>query len=467
MQIKKEIFRAYDIRGIYPSEINEGTFRRIACALAIKLKEKSYKNVVVGYDDRKSSLSLVNNLVDGLISSGINVINTGITVQPAIHFFTFLDGVDAAVNVTASHNPGMFNGMKIDLKNAIPYFGPMLEELYKLADRNVFENGNGTYREEDLNTKYIEYVSSKFKLKNKLKVVVYCGNGATSDIYPKVLENIGAEVVPLRCYLDSEFPAGLPNPESGNFYTELRDQVHESKADIGVGFDGDGDRVGEVDEKGNFYRADEIFLLYVKEVLAKNPGATIAFDVKCSQLVEKYIKLHGGVPKMMRTGRSYMLDELYSDRVKLAAELSGHTYFKDEYYGFDDGIYAACRLLRILDGTKSKLSSLMSQFPKMVSTSEIKVNCPDEKKFEVIENILRDINDEQLKNKAYIEVITIDGVRAKTSETGWFLIRASNTSPYLSIRIEGKDIAEVDNIMKILTALLKKYLNIEASDFQF
>ncbi len=454
MHISSNIFRAYDIRGVYPEEINNDVVENIAKALGTQLISLGFKTAAVGYDDRESSLTLVNKLMSGLLSTGISVINTGITVQPAVHYFTFLEKIDVGINVTASHNPGKFNGIKIDLKHAVPYFGDQLKKLHQLAEVGNFIQGKGDYYEQNLNEKYIEFIASKFKLKNKIKVVVYCGNGATSNIYPEVLTKIGADVVPLRCYLDPSFPAGMPNPESGNFYKELQAEVLESRAMLGVGFDGDGDRVGEVDEKGNSYKADEIFLLYINQVLDKHPGATIAYDVKCSQIVKDYILKMGGKPKMLKTGRSYFLEEMYSGNVMLATELSGHVYFKDEFLGFDDGIYTACRLLQIMDLSGKKLSSLMADFPRMTSTPELKIDCADDKKVEVVNNIIQDIDNFH----KFLKVDKTDGVRVNVSTTGWFLIRASNTSPYLSIRAEGKDKIELEHIIQIVSELVQKYL---------
>jgi phosphomannomutase/phosphoglucomutase len=253
--------------------------------------------------------------------------------------------------------------------------------------------------------------------------------------------------------LDGDFPAGVPDPESGNFYPELRAQVLDSKADIGVGFDGDGDRVGETDEKGNQYKADELLKLFAKDVISRHKGATVIFDVKCSQTLSNYINDIGGVPKMMRTGRSYFLDEMYSGGALLGGELSGHSYFKDEYLGFDDGIYTACRLLRIMDETGKKLSDLMSEFPKMVATPELKITCPDKDKFNIVADIVREVRND----KSIGQLDTTDGARVKVSETGWFLVRASNTSPYLSIRAEGKDEDEVTRVIGILAKLLSKH----------
>jgi phosphomannomutase/phosphoglucomutase len=451
--LPKEIFRAYDIRGLYPSEINEHGVELVGKALGTLLHKKGAKTIIVGTDNRESSSSLANSMMTGLLSTGINVISNGITVEPACHYFTFLKNIDASVNITASHNPGQFNGIKVDFKHGEPLFGDELASLYDIAKKGDFKVGKGEYKEESYNQKYIDFVSSKFKLKRKIKVVVYCGNGATSEIYPTILENIGAEVEPLRCYLDSDFPNGVPDPESGNFYPELIEQVLESKAELGVGFDGDGDRVGETDEKGNQYKADEMLLLFSKDVLSRHKGATIIFDVKCSQTVENYVKSQGGKPRMMRTGRSFILNEMYSGKALLGGELSGHIYFKDDYFGYDDGIYATCRLLKIMDETGLKLSKLMAEFPKMVSTPELKVTCPDKEKFGVVAKIVKDIK----ANKSIGELNETDGARVKVSETGWFLIRASNTSPYLSVRAEGKDAAEVGTILELVAMLLSPH----------
>ncbi len=453
IELLREIFRAYDIRGLYPDELNERGSELIGKALGTLLHKKGLKRVVVGRDNRESSAFLANRLMAGLLSTGISVVNNGITVEPACHYFTFLKNIDASVNITASHNPSQFNGIKIDFKNGVPCFGDELTGLYDIVKKGDFKIGKGSYKEESLNQKYIDFVSSKFRLKRRIKIVVYCGNGATSEIYPVILENIGAEVVPLRCYLDSDFPAGVSDPESGNFYSELIEQVTESNADIGVGFDGDGDRMGWMDEKGNQYKTDETMLLFAKDVLSKNPKATIIFDVKSSQILESYIKELGGIPKMMRTGRSFFLDEMYSGRALLGGELSGHIYFKDYYLGYDDGIYAACRLLKIADETGLSLSVLMSEFPKMVSTPEIKVTCSDKEKFNIVAKIVEEIR----ADKSFDDINETDGARVKVSQTGWFLIRASNTSPYLSLRAEGKDAAEVESILEKTTKLLAKH----------
>lgn len=454
MELLKDIFRKYDIRGIYPSELDADTALLIGKAFGTLLRKHIAAPVVVlGRDDRASSITLFNSFSQGLLSTGCDVINVGVTVEPAIHFFSFINGVDAAVNITASHNPKNYNGIKIDLPNAQPFWDKDLLNLYETSLKGDFITGIGKITEKDLNALYIKYISSKFKLNNKIKTVIYCGNGATSNIYPEILMNIGAEVIPIACVLDSTFPEGVPDPEEGLFYPELSEQVQNAEATIGVGFDGDGDRMGVVDEKGQNYKTDMLYCLYIQDVLAKNKGATILYDVKSSKLVESCILENHGTAKMMPTGRGFFLDEMLSKRALLGAELSGHIYFADDYYGFDDGIYAFCRLLQIMDTQNKKLSELMNKFPKLVSTPEIKLNCEDSKKFEVINDLVKRCE----KDSRFSNLITLDGIRAHVSPAAWFLIRASNTSPYLSLRVEGSSQQEVSTTLSTVAELVSKY----------
>lgn len=455
--LPQNIFREYDIRGIYPTELNEENAELIGKAFGKILRARNIHKVVVGRDDRSSSISLSNSFVSGLVFSGCDVIDTGITVEPAIHYFTFLPHIDAAVNITASHNPRIYNGIKIDLAKATPYFGKDLQRLYTLCVEDHFEeHREGSYVFKDLNKVYIDYIASLFKLKNRPRVVVYCGNGATSEIYPKILNKIGANVLPIRCYYDSAFPEGVPDPESGDFVKEVAQLVRDSEASIGVGFDGDGDRVGDIDERGYPYKMDEIALLYADEVVKKNKGATILFDVKCSQVLADHVTKIGGKAKMLRTGRGYFLEEMLSGKAMFGVELSGHVYFKDEYLGYDDGIYATCRLLRILDQTGKKLSELMQGFPKRYSTSEIKITCDDNEKFKIVDSLK-----ERVRHlSVYHKVSELDGIRVNVTKTGWFLIRASNTGAYLSARVEADSKKEVQRILGHMAELLSEYPSI-------
>lgn len=463
--ISKDIFKKYDIRGVYPDEFNEENAREIAKAFGTVLRRKSLKNVVLGRDDRPSSFSVTGEVIKGLRSTGCNVTYIGITVTPAIHFLTFRKEFDAGVNITASHNPKKFNGIKFDLSNAEPFWGDEIQSLYNIVLNKDFKTGSGAFREFELNDDYVNFVSSKFFLKRKIKVVLDCGSGATSEIAPEIFSKIGADLQTIYCDYDSNFPHEVSDPETKIFSDEISQKTLELKGDIGIGFDGDGDRFGVVDEKGKAYSTDEITLLFAKDIISKKGRAKILYDVKSSGVVEDFVKKMGGEPVITRTGRAYFLEEFLNKKADFGGELSGHTYFGDEYFGYDDGIYAACRVLRIMDETKKSLSELMSEFPNPVNTPEIKVKCPDNKKFDVIEKITQQIRSENQKTQKFINIIDIDGVRVKVSDTGWFLIRASNTSPYLSVRAEGKDNTEVEQLLDIVSKYLAGFDFLDLKEF--
>ena len=449
MQVKNSIFRSYDIRGIYPDELDEVAAEAIGKAFGTVLVAKGANECVIGMDNRESSPALSQSFIKGLNSTGINSVNTGVTLTPIIHFLTHIPGFGGGVNITASHNPKKYNGIKLDLEKAVTIHGEGLQKLYEDVIRGDFKTGKGLNVEKDLIGFYIDYLKKQFKFDGKLKIVLDCGNGATSLIAPKVLEALGCVLIPVDCSLNSDFPHGVPDPENRAFMKELQNKVLEYQADIGFAFDTDGDRVGVVDGNGNFHENDRIILLLAADVLRRYPGSTIVYDVKSSGVVEGFITKHGGVAKISATGRSNLLEEMRNGAV-LGSELSGHTYFGKDYLGFDDGIYAVCRILEIITRSGKSLAELMSVFPKRVSTPEIKVDCSDEEKFIVIENVKEEVS------KTYPNVITIDGVRVQVTDTGWFLVRASNTSAYLSIRLEGKDQKEVDYLFSIVDNLLNK-----------
>ncbi|OGC69747.1 hypothetical protein A2415_04695 [candidate division WWE3 bacterium RIFOXYC1_FULL_39_7] len=453
MEINKEIFRAYDIRGVFPDQINNDIAKAIGKGIGTIFQKKSIKNIVIGRDNRPSSYSLCPNLIEGVLSTGCNVTYTGITTQPIIHFLTFLDDFEAGINVTASHNPKKYNGIKIDLNDAQPFYGEALDELYEVVKAGNFINGEGTFREKDYNGIYIDHLAERFSFKNKLKVVVDCGSGATSELAPILMRKLGMDVTDVYCKYDSDFPNEVPDPENPSFLAELKSSVTDNGAILGFGFDGDGDRLGVVDERGTSYSADRLLMLFARDILSKNKGGKIVYDVKCTALLEDVIKQYSGVPEMIKTGRAYVLREVLNGNSVLGGELSGHFYFKDDYFGFDDALYAACRLIDILDRSGKLLSEIMSEFPQAVNTPEIRIPCPDDKKFVFIEEFTKYVKN----NASYLKVLDIDGVRVSVSEHGWFLIRASNTSPYLSMRIEGTNSSEVSSIMQDLLKILRNY----------
>lgn len=450
MEVKKTIFRNYDIRGLVPDEINDSTAYHIGRAVGTQLRKKNLSKVVIGRDDRSSSPELSGSISKGLVESGCNLIDVGITATPVIHFLTCVEDFDLGVIVTASHNPKNYNGFRFDYRRAKPFYGDQILMLRFLIEKELYEEGEGSIRREDLSQKYCEYLKKKFFFKKKHKVVIDCGSGASSELAPKIFEQPGVEVMPVYCDYNSNFPRGVPDPENKVFMGELRQKVLEYGADVGFAYDTDGDRFGAVDEKGNIYDTDELLIFFAEDILKRKPGAMVVYDVKSSALVEKVVTKLGGKPKLLRTGHPYFADIIQS-KALLGAEFAGHVYFSDRYFGYDDGIYASLRVLDILDRKNLPFSELMKKYPKRFSTNELKVACPDELKFKVV-NIVK-IYIMNFVN--YTKMTDIDGIRVMIGSTGWFLIRASNTSPYLSIRVEGRDENEKSGILKIVREALE------------
>ena len=380
MQIARSIFRQYDIRGIYSEEeaspeLNPVTGEHIGKAFGTYLIRNGQNKCVVGRDNRESSVTLSDSFIKGLTGTGVYVVDIGITLIPIIHHLTCTDYFEAGAMITASHNPKQYNGIKLDLNNADPLHGEGLQDLYRLVLEEDYEKGDGMREERDLLPVYLDYLKERFSFSKNNKIVIGCGNGATSLIAPQVLEALGCSVVPYNCSLDSSFPHGVPNPENPDFMKDLEKEVLEQKGVVGFAFDTDGDRLGVTDEKGVSYPNDRLLLLFARDILSRHPGGKIIYDVKSSQVVEEVVEDLGGIPKMIRTGRGFFINEV-RDGAMIGSELSGHTYFADEYLGYDDGIYALCRVLRIMEETKKPLSELMEGFPQRVNTTEIKVDCP-------------------------------------------------------------------------------------------
>lgn len=456
MDVPSNIFRNYDIRGTYPDQINAQNSKLIGKVLGTHIWKKGFDKVVVARDDRESSPEISKALIEGIVSTGCNVTDIGISITPVIHFLTCTQNYDLGVIVTASHNPKQFNGFRIDYRHAKSMYGDLILMLRFMIERQEFITGQGSVENKDLSPYYVDYLSDKFDFKSSLRVVIDCGSGAASAVAPKIFQNIGCSVITVNCDYDSNFPQGVPDPENNLFMEEIKEQVLKHKADVGFGYDTDGDRFGVVDEKGNIYNTDMILLLFAESVLDKHPGRIVCYDVKCSSMLDDLIREMGGVPKIMRTGHPYFAEEVQS-RAVLGAEFSGHVYFSDDYFGYDDGVYASCRVLEIIQKSGKSLSELMSKYPKKASTHEIKVNCPDSEKFKVV-NIIKIY---LMNNVPYKKLIDIDGIRANITDTGWFLIRASNTSPYLSIRVEGRDEVEKEEIMEIVRNALKSVSIVE------
>lgn len=458
MDLNKSIFRSYDIRGIYPLDLNEDGASHIGRAFGTMLSEKSLSRVAVGRDNRSSSPALAKAFIGGLVSTGARVTDVGISVTPIIHFLSFMEEFDAAVIVTASHNPKEYNGFRIDYSRAEPLYGREILTLCERVSRENYTAGKGVILERDLFPLYLENLKKKFSFKKRLKVVIDCGNGTSSFFAPRIFQDLGCEVVPLYCDSDGDYPHGTPDPENRVFLGDLQRKVLENEGAVGFAFDTDMDRIGVVDEKGSAFDNDKLLLLFASVVLETNPKAKIIYDVKSSSVLEEFIRANGGYPEMMRTGHPYFMEAMKKGAL-LAGEFSGHTYFGGEYYGFDDGIYAACKVLEILEQAKEPLSELMSIFPKRYHTSEVKLSCSDNQKFGLIDTLTSTF----LEIPNLVSVKAMDGVRVQVTKTGWFLIRAANTSPKLSIRLEGGSRDEAELMRKRVKEVLSPFQFVDVS----
>ncbi|GIW69980.1 MAG: phosphomannomutase [Patescibacteria group bacterium] len=453
MKLNRNVFREYDIRGKYGLEIDEDLFCHIGKALGTIYRKRNLSKIVLGMDCRLSSESLARELSNGLLSTGCNVAFVGHVPYPMIHFLTTTGGFEGGVYVTASHNTKEYNGVKQEYAGAEPIYGESIQEVANLIEKENYAVGAGAFSEENLEDLYVSFIAKCFRFRKKHRVVLNGGNGVAGGVALKILNKLNVEVVPVNVESDGSFPNGTPDTEDEGFMHQTSEAVKKHGVDAGFGLDGDGDRFLMVDEKGVPHTTDRSLLLFSKYILEQNPGSKIAYDVKCTSLAEEMIRKFGGEPIMMKTGRSLFIKMMTAKEALFGVEFSGHTYFADKYFGYDDGIYAICRTLEILDRERNSLSYLMSEFPKMVSSPEIKVPCSDDLKFSIVEKIVEQVTESNRFSKKSF----IDGVRANVSDTGWFLIRAKNTSPFLGIRAEAADEEELKEVLNEVEALLLPY----------
>ncbi|MBI4091185.1 phosphomannomutase/phosphoglucomutase [candidate division WWE3 bacterium] len=462
MQLGTAIFRDYDIRGVVPDELNGEIAEEIGRASGTYLQLNYGKSVVVGRDNRVSSKELSESLISGLVSTGVAVIDIGLSLTPVAQFLTHFEGIDAAVMVTASHNPKEFNGFKLYGKNADSISGQKLRDVLKIADAGNFKSGIGNISTKNFNDKYYNYLVSSFSFGtgNKLRILADCGDGAVGIFVPRIYHELGLNCEGLYCDLDRGFPHGVPDPESDTIMEGLSRKVVEGKFDLGFVFDTDEDRFGVVDEMGNKHETDKLLLLFSKKILTENPGKTVVFDVKSGESLARFVLDKGGNPKMIQVGHHHFVDELKKGAV-LGAEYSGHVYFGDRYFGFDDGLYTSLRLIELILNEEKSLSGLMAEFPKTYHTREIKIACSDNEKNEFVAGLGRKIH----SDPSVVKVIEIDGIRAYLDETSWFLVRPSNTNPYLSVRLESSTLEGFNKVKLYLSGfhpLLNEISNCQA-----
>jgi phosphomannomutase/phosphoglucomutase len=445
--IDESIFREYDIRGIVPSQINEHSIKLISNAIAQKCNDENIDELALGRDGRLSGEKILNLLSKELQSIGIDVVNIGIVTSPLLYFAAKKLPSKSGIMITGSHNPKNYNGFKIVI-NDVPISG--LEILSLLSDKPINKKniGKEVYKK-NLGDEYIqEVLSQSSESPKKIKVVLDCGNGSAGEIAPKLIRALGYEVIELFCEIDGNFPNHHPDPGKVENLQDLVQAVQENSADVGIAFDGDGDRLGVVTEKGEIIFPDQLMMIFTKDVLKNFPGKEIVFDVKCTNLLSNIIKETGGIPVMSPTGHFHIKNTLKQTNAPLAGEMSGHIFFNDKWHGFDDGHYSAFRLLEIMNDLNIPLSSILDQLPKAFSTPELNINIEEEKKFEIVKNFV---------DKAQFEggsKVTIDGLRVDFDD-GWGLIRASNTTPKLVLRFEANTSSRLKEIKNLFLDQLK------------
>ncbi|CAB5497849.1 Phosphoglucomutase (EC @ Phosphomannomutase (EC [Bathymodiolus thermophilus thioautotrophic gill symbiont] len=432
MFISKSIFQAYDIRGIVEQELTPEVVKLIGLAIGSESIAKGERGVVVGRDGRLSGIELMDTLKAGLKQSGCHVVDIGMVPTPLVYYAAHTTAATSGVMITGSHNPPQYNGFKIMIAGET-LSGERIQALYQRIQNNDFSTGHGTSTKVDIEQDYIERITHDLTLDKPLHIVVDAGNGIAGNIAPKLYEQLGVKVTKLFCLVDGNFPNHHPDPAKLDNLKDLIEEVKNTNADMGFAFDGDGDRLGLIDNKGTVIWADRQMILYARDILNRNQGAKIVFDVKCSSRLPKDIIEHGGKAIMSRTGHSFIKAKLKETGAALGGEMSGHIFFKERWYGFDDALYAGARLLEILSKTDQTCAQIFADLPDSFNTPEI--NIPFEQQgqqFDAMDRLSKNIH---FPNA---DITTIDGVRVDY-DNGWGLVRPSNTTPCLVLRFEADD----------------------------
>ena len=447
------IFREYDIRGIAEKDLTDDVVYQIAKGFAKMCISEGIRDAIVGMDGRNSSPRIKKKVIEGLINSGINVIDIGRVPTPVFYFATHHLKIKSGIQVTGSHNPPEYNGLKMSL-NFSTIFGEKIKRIYEIVLKKDFVDGKGELKNYNIVPDYQNFLKKDIKIqKNNLKIVLDAGNGVGGEVFLPVLKDWGFEVYPLYIEVDGNFPNHFPDPTVPDNLKDLIEKVKETNADIGIAFDGDADRIGIIDEKGNIIWGDRLLIFLSKFMLKRNPKGKVVFEVKCSKSLPEMVEKYGGVPIMWRTGHSPIEDKIKIEKAILGGEMSGHIYFYDRYFGYDDAIYTAARVIEILSNLDSKISDVLKEAPIYPVTPEIRIECKDEVKFKIVEELT-----EYFKRKT--EVIDIDGARIIYPD-GWGLVRASNTQPVLVLRFEANTEKRLEEIKKeiegVLEEIMKKY----------
>ncbi|GAB4294151.1 MAG: phosphomannomutase/phosphoglucomutase [Myxococcota bacterium] len=454
MKINPDVFRMYDIRGIAEKDFPKEFVYTLGRAYATMAGAKGVKAIALGRDCRKSSDSIFKNLVEGLTEGGVSIYDIGVVHTPAMYWSLFNLPVQGGIMITASHNPPEYNGFKVAIGRATIY-GDEIQELRKVMEKGEFVKGNGRIEKREIIEDYISYIVGNIRIpedSKPLKVVVDGGNGTAGGTGAEVLKRLGQEVIELYCDMDGSFPNHEADPTVVDNLKDLIAEMKRSGADIGIAYDGDGDRIGVIAKGGKIIWGDTLLLVFARSILKEKPGATFVSEVKCSQVIYDEIERAGGKAIMWKTGHSLIKSKMKESGAELAGEMSGHIFFANRYFGFDDAVYASARLVELLLKDGKSITRLIADIPQVYNTPEIRMDCPEEKKFAISE-----------KARVYFadkakEIITVDGVRVIFEDGAWGLIRASNTQPVLVLRFEAKSEKRRDQIKEEFIGKIKEWI---------
>ncbi len=445
--IPGHIFREYDIRGLHETELTDATAEAVGRAFATTIRREGGTRVALGRDVRPSSVRLADAAERGMRAAGLEVQRAGTVPTPALYYAVAARGLDGGMQITGSHNPPEFNGFKM-AKKKLPLFGAEIQAMKRMVESNDYATGPGTALDRPILEEYRAMLVERCPSPRGLRVVMDCGNGCAGAVVPEVFEKMGHTVIPLFAELDGSFPNHLPDPTVPALLVDLQKKVAETGADLGIGFDGDADRIGAISGSGRIVWGDQLLALFARDVLQRVPGAQIIFDVKCSQSLSEDILAHGGKPLMWKTGHSLIKSKLQETGAPIAGEMSGHMFFSEGYFGFDDALFAAGRLLRYVAASGQTLDQLVESMPQYFATPETRLACPEERKFEIPEALKAEF-------AGKYRVIDIDGARVEFGD-GWGLARASNTQPVVVVRFEARTAERLEEIKSMMMTSLRR-----------
>jgi phosphomannomutase/phosphoglucomutase len=450
LDINPKIFREYDIRGVAGQDLDEPAVELLGRAMGTFFLGRGQSDIAVGRDVRLSSPAFSQALIRGLLSTGCDVADLGIVPTPLLYFSVFHGKMPAGVMVTGSHNPPEHNGFKM-MSGEETLYGKTIQALYEIVRKGVFPRGRGGVRPLDVVSTYQDYVAGNVRFARPVKAVVDAGNGTGGSVAVPLFGRMGAEIIDLFCQPDGRFPNHHPDPTLPDAMETLIAKVRETGAELGIAYDGDADRIGVVDDAGRIIWGDQLLIIFARDILPSRPGAAVISEVKASKVLYEEIERLGGRPIMWRTGHSLIKKKIKEENAPLAGEMSGHIFFNDRWFGFDDAIYASARLIEILSRSREKLSAMMAGLPKTFATPEIRIYASDEVKFKIVEEVRKAL-------AARTRVIDIDGVRAVFPH-GWGLVRASNTQAVIVLRFEADTEADLAAIQKEIRDLLQRVIN--------